>query len=332
MKNLGEDIVRSIIQSNGYKIPPEELNFIFDQYNQQHRYYHDTYHIASMLSGAITKEYLIREDLGLKLIAAILYHDIFCDPKTTGGKNETKSADYFLKISSTTNLDLREVIEVHDAILSTIDHNPTSILSEKLIELDLENIKTDKNVYEDAIRVFKEYQYIDWGDYQPGRIEILKKLKAHPAVIDQLKNWKPNIAVYAGSFNPWHIGHDDILEKASKVFDKVIIARGSNPEKQNVPIEALPLRLKYHQQITYKGLISDYIKSLKYPVVLIRGLRNASDFRYEELQQRYLEDQNLGVAIMYIIGNRDLKHISSSSIRALRMFGDEAKRYTDPEI
>lgn len=103
---------------------------------------------------------------------------------------------------------------------------------------------------------------------------------------------------------------------AEQIFDKVIIARGSNPEKQNAewPVPGL---LYYYQFDYYDGLLTDYIKSLNYPVTLIRGLRDANDLQYEVTQLRYLQDLMPDVKVVNIICDKEYSHISSSALRSL---------------
>ena len=57
-------------------------------------------------------------------------------------------------------------------------------------------------------------------------------------MIDILETWRPKIGLYAGSFNPFHKGHLNIIMKAEEIFDKVIIARGINPTKKNEIFES----------------------------------------------------------------------------------------------
>ena len=71
------------------------------------------------------------------------------------------------------------------------------------------------------------------------------------------------IGIYPGSFNPFHKGHLNILEKAEKIFDKVILARGINPEKKN-EIMPLPKSIENRTWMNYNGLLTDFIKSLPY--------------------------------------------------------------------
>ncbi len=131
------------------------------------------------------------------------------------------------------------------------------------------------------------------------------------------------VGIYAGSFNPFHRGHYNILEKAEKIFDKVIIARGINPEKKN-EIVSMPKILESRAIINYNGLLTDFIKSLPYDnVTIIRGLRNSVDLQYELNQYRYFQDLMPEVQVVSIFCDKEYEHISSSGIRALLTFGQE---------
>jgi pantetheine-phosphate adenylyltransferase len=127
--------------------------------------------------------------------------------------------------------------------------------------------------------------------------------------------------VYPGSFNPFHKGHYNILQKAERIFDKVIIARGVNPGKDKTTYE-LPEVLRYRQIETYEGLLTEFINDLGYDVTTIRGLRNGSDLQYELNQYRYL--QELGgknISVTAIFCDMEFEHISSTGIRQLEKYG-----------
>lgn len=119
-------------------------------------------------------------------------------------------------------------------------------------------------------------------------------------------------AIFPGSFNPWHEGHQDILDQALKVFDKVIVAQGMNRKKD--PPEGLCLKQDRVEVIFYHGLLVDILKKYRADVV-IKGLRNTTDFEYEKIQQYWNEDLGIQIPTYYIISNRNLVHISSSAIR-----------------
>jgi len=136
------------------------------------------------------------------------------------------------------------------------------------------------------------------------------------------------VAVYAGSFNPFHKGHYNILQKAEKIFDKVIIARGYNPEKKN-DLVALPNIIMDRAVMQYSGLLTDFIQKLPYEnITLIRGLRNSVDLQYEMNQYRYLQDLMPSIQMVSIFCDKEYEHISSSGIRTLSIFGsDKVKDY-----
>lgn len=137
-----------------------------------------------------------------------------------------------------------------------------------------------------------------------------------------------NIAIYPGSFNPWHNGHTDILYKSAQIFDKIIIARGVNPEKKIEWISVSEIlrsvlktgiKKKYFEVVSFEGLLVDFAHKIKASAI-IRGLRNGHDLQYEMNQQYWNEDLGLDIPIVYFICDRNNSHISSSTIRALEKF------------
>lgn len=129
------------------------------------------------------------------------------------------------------------------------------------------------------------------------------------------------IAIYPGSFNPWHEGHTDVLAKACQVFDRVVIAQGVNPDKNLSERERIPAEIlaKFHPHVTtaaFKGLFVDFLKGREYHAV-IKGLRNIQDFEYEKTQQYWNEDLGQLIPVFYVIADRKLVHISSSALRMI---------------
>ena len=171
------------------------------------------------------------------------------------------------------------------------------------------NEKPLKSVIEHELQWFKKYQQFSWIPYQKARIDYLKKGKSY----------RPKIALFPGSFNPFHAGHLNILKKAEQTFDKIIIAVGQNTQKSNTKQRfKLPRNLSSYEIIHYSGLLTDCIRSVHYPVTVIRGLRNTQDFEFENMQLRYLQDTMPEVNIVYFIPDREFLHISSSGIRSLQ--------------
>jgi len=284
------------------------VDFYKERYSEPHRFYHTWEHVLDLIDKAIDDK-----ELSDELLLAIVFHDIVYDPMNND--NEEKSAELFKTFFN--------YPDVYEAILATknhIDVNPTSKLLNKY---DLSVLYGDFNSfmkYEDGI--FKEYQFVDVKTYTENRIKFLEKHFGNikQEYLDYIKYRKYNIGVYAGSFNPFHVGHYDILKKAEAIFDKVIIARGINTSKSD---ELLPLTntLKNRQAGLYTGLLTDFIDGLGYDVTLIRGLRNASDLEFEKTQYRYLKDLKPDIKVINILSDSEFEHVSSSSIKMLQKYG-----------
>lgn len=170
---------------------------------------------------------------------------------------------------------------------------------------------------------FSVNQHVDFLEYQKQRLQFLETQTSNPnlkALYDYVKINKPSIAVFAGSFNPFHKGHFNVLKKAEKLFDKVIIAFGKNPDKsiRNWPI---PETISNRQHTEYHGLLTDHIDSFGYEVTVVRGLRNSTDFQYEQNQYRYIQELKPDIKIINIFCDKEFEHISSSGIRTLEKYG-----------
>ena len=131
------------------------------------------------------------------------------------------------------------------------------------------------------------------------------------------------IAVFAGTFDPFTIGHQDIVNRALPLFDKILIAIGINEEK--TPLFSLEERMKimskafiHNEKIivdTYTGLTGAFCKKNN-ARFLIRGIRNSADFQYEnDLAQT--NNELFGLETVLFITAPTLSHVSSSLVREL---------------
>jgi pantetheine-phosphate adenylyltransferase len=147
------------------------------------------------------------------------------------------------------------------------------------------------------------------------------------------------IGIYAGSFDPFHVGHANILHQALAVFDHVIIAVGQNPSKDNKETD-FPVNnpvLGKAGVIPFSGLLSDFLKYAKTnyigpdggEVFLIRGLRNGEDLQYEQNQIQFIKGMYPELKVVFFICDKKHEHISSSALRALKKVSEsEYKKYT----
>ena len=147
------------------------------------------------------------------------------------------------------------------------------------------------------------------------------------------------IALYAGSFDPFTNGHLDILEQASKIFDKVIIAVACNREKTGfLPVEKRLLIIKEstshlnNVEITsYEGLTVDFAKE-KNANVLIRGIRNSKDFEYEFEMAQINKKLNSGISIVFLTPKQENICISSSMVREILEFNGDVSSFIPFDI
>jgi pantetheine-phosphate adenylyltransferase len=132
------------------------------------------------------------------------------------------------------------------------------------------------------------------------------------------------IAIYPGTFNPFTIGHLNILEKAEELFGKenVIISVGEhseNPREQSFYRQAtikdnLPSRIVEK----YSGFLTDYIWEKEkngFDVTVIRGLRNGFDLQYETNLLRALQDYKPDIKVLFFLCDKEFDHVSSSLYR-----------------
>ncbi len=137
------------------------------------------------------------------------------------------------------------------------------------------------------------------------------------------------LAIYAGSFNPFHIGHLNIVEKAEKIFGEgnVLIAIGVNPEKaksEDLLSRASEINSKTGRPVeVYTTFLHELIEKKEsegYKVVLIRGLRNGDDLAYEDNQLKFINDFKNNIDVVFFRCDEEFQHISSSAIRNLQSF------------
>jgi|ERR1041385_328535 pantetheine-phosphate adenylyltransferase len=140
------------------------------------------------------------------------------------------------------------------------------------------------------------------------------------------------VGLYAGSFNPFHVGHANIVLQAEKVFNKVIIARMINPSKSNVYLTEVDLGfVKKRPFINHHGLLSNLIIELSEKedaeITLIRGVRNGFDLQYELNLCKAVSDlSGHFVPVVFFRCEPKFDHVSSTLIRELWFFDKNAAK------
>jgi len=141
-------------------------------------------------------------------------------------------------------------------------------------------------------------------------------------------------AIYALSGDPFHNGHLDIIRRASRVFDEVVVAIGVNSEKHY--LFSLEERLKMAsrsvasilnvQVVSFEGLLVDFAYEQGFDVI-IKGVRSSKDMEFENLLHLVGESQELGIDTFVLFSRPELMHVSSSTIKALQIEEGFIHRY-----
>lgn len=136
------------------------------------------------------------------------------------------------------------------------------------------------------------------------------------------------IAVYPGSFDPVTNGHLDIIERASRVFDKVIVGvlnnSGKSPlfsiEERVEMLESVTRHIKNVEIDSFTGLLVDFVK-VKNASVIVKGLRTVGDFEYEFQMALLNKALNPEYETMFMMTDSKYSYISSSMVKELAGFG-----------
>jgi pantetheine-phosphate adenylyltransferase len=140
----------------------------------------------------------------------------------------------------------------------------------------------------------------------------------------------PRIALFPGSFDPFTNGHLDVVMRGTRLFDEIIIAIGNNSSKQRyIPvdhmveiIEGLFIDEPKVSVAAYKGLTAEYAREVG-AQFLLRGLRNTTDFEYENTIAQANRHVNTDLETVFLITSPPLAAISSSIIREIHRFGGD---------
>lgn len=147
------------------------------------------------------------------------------------------------------------------------------------------------------------------------------------------------IAIYPGTFDPITNGHLDILERALKLFDKVIITVAKNPSKQPLfsqeerrsLIRSAVKRYKNVEVDLFDGLLVEYARKKK-ATSLVRGLRAISDFEYElqmALMNRKLDST---LETVFLMPNEKYTYLNSSIIREIARLGGDVRDFVPEAV
>ena len=146
------------------------------------------------------------------------------------------------------------------------------------------------------------------------------------------------IALFPGSFDPITKGHKSIVERALPMFDKIVVAVGTNTAKNSVfPLEK---RIEWIEKtfaqydnvevVTFNSLTVDFCREIGAKYIL-RGLRNSTDFQYERNIARINQELDSEIETIFLMTKPDDAAISSSLVRETLSFGRDVSQFIPEE-
>ena len=146
-------------------------------------------------------------------------------------------------------------------------------------------------------------------------------------------------AVYTGVFDPIHLGHLDIIQRASSIFDELIVGVGINPEK--TPFFSIEERVELIRQVAapyvnvsvrpFDELAVRFVRNQR-ARIMVRGLRTLSDMEYEftmSLMNLNLDPQ---IETVFLMAKEEVSHVSSSLLRQIAVLGGDLTKFLPPVV
>jgi len=147
------------------------------------------------------------------------------------------------------------------------------------------------------------------------------------------------LALYPGSFDPFHNGHLEVVERAARIFDEVVIAGLRNPQKARGLFDLGTRRAMVEESITHLDNVR-FISMAKLTVevakdidadVIIRGLRVVSDFE-NELQMAQMNRQLSGIETVFIPTSSSYSFIASRLLREVATYGGDVSAFVPAPV
>ena len=142
------------------------------------------------------------------------------------------------------------------------------------------------------------------------------------------------VAVYTGTFDPVHLGHLDIIERGCRVFDRLIVAVGINPDKS--PLLTVEERVALLREVTapfgnvevepFTGLAVHFVRQVGGSCML-RGLRTTSDMEYEFTMSLANMTLDPEIETVFLMAKDIYSHLSSSLLKQIAAFGGDLGKF-----
>lgn len=146
-------------------------------------------------------------------------------------------------------------------------------------------------------------------------------------------------AVYPGSFDPITNGHLDMIDRARRLYSEVLVAVGENPDKPSLfpmpeRVELVREAVRHFGNVTvetFRGLFVKFLRERKLRVVL-RGVRNSSDFEYELQMSFANRAQHPELETVFLPASAEWAFLSSRLVREIASLGGDVSRFVPPAV
>ncbi len=146
-------------------------------------------------------------------------------------------------------------------------------------------------------------------------------------------------AIYAGSFDPIHYGHLDIINRAAKLTDKLYVAVLGNSAKNSYLeieerinlVKTLTDGIKNIEVVTFDGLLLDFVEENNI-CAIIKGLRNYQDFQYEYNLASGIKAVKENIETIMLFSTLEYSYLSSSLVRDFANYSDDLGKYVPKEV
>ncbi len=149
----------------------------------------------------------------------------------------------------------------------------------------------------------------------------------------------PRVALYPGTFDPVTKGHEDLIRRASRLFDQVVVAVAADASKdtwfplsqRTELVEAVVGDLPNVRAVAFEGLLIDFVLQEGAGVIL-RGLRAISDFEYEFQMASMNRKLDAEVETLFLMTGESYTYLSSGLVREIFRMGGDVSAFVRPEV
>ena len=146
-------------------------------------------------------------------------------------------------------------------------------------------------------------------------------------------------ALFPGSFDPITLGHEDVINRATKIFDKVIVAVAEDNNKNSLLtlVQRLELVSEIYQDnpkvetVSFSGLTVEFAQT-KDANIILRSIRNAIDFESELQLAKMNQAIASSIETIFIAPSNDYQFISSTLVRQLHQLGGKMEAFVSPNV